>query len=84
MRMALRAADCGKRVKARVSVINAKKGLKKAQRKQLINNFKAIIPLLDAGSLDIAKDEISAVVADGTLVTEEDKLKIIAEIDACN
>jgi hypothetical protein len=81
--LAIKAQQCGKRVMALMLVRNAQKGLSKNQRKQLVQTYKDIKDLLDAGSLDVAKDEIQAVNADGTLVTAADKTALVAELDSC-
>lgn len=80
---ALKAMNCGKRTIATLLVQNASKGLTKRQIKQMNKAYRDIKELLETGSLDSAKEEIEAVVADGTLVTEADKTALIAELDSC-
>ena len=81
--MAMKAQHCGKRVMALMLARNAQKGLSKPQRKQLVQTYKDIKNLLDVGSLDVAKDEIQAVDADGVLVTSADKTALTADLDSC-
>jgi len=78
---ALKAQAWGKRVMGLMMVRNASKSLTTAQKVSLINTYSTIQALLQAGSLQAAKDEISNVTADGTLVTAGDKAALIAEID---
>ncbi len=80
---ALRAQACGHRVKALLLVRNAGKGLSNAQKKQLVTSYKDTITLLDAGSLDAAKEDILAATADGVLVTAGDKVALAAQLDSC-
>lgn len=74
---------CGKRVQQLLLVRNASKGLTKGQIKQLVKDYADIKDLLDSGSLESAKEEILAVTADGTRITEDDKTAMAAELDAC-
>ena len=79
----IRQMDCGRRVMALLAISNGKKGLTKNQRKQILSQYAAIKGMLDAGSLDLAKDEIQAISPDGVLVTEGDKTELVQEIDSC-
>jgi len=83
IQVALKSQACGARVKALLLVRNAPKNLTKQQKKQLVQTYKDTITLLDAGSLDAAKDDIVEATADGTIVTESDKTALAAQIDAC-
>jgi hypothetical protein len=80
---AKKAMECGKTTQALVLVRNASKGLTKPQVKQMVKAYEDIKNLLDTGSLESAVEEIQAVVADGVLITEEDKAALIAQIAAC-
>jgi hypothetical protein len=83
LQSALKAMDCGKKSQAFMLVRNVKKQLTKLQRKQLVSTYSPIKTLLDTGSLDVAIDEISAVVPDGVIITSEDKVKIVEFINNC-
>ena len=71
----------GKRILAIIIVRNAQKGLNKGQIKQMNQTYAEIKDLLETGSLETAKDEILAITPDGTIVTEDDKTALVAEID---
>ena len=83
MKSALRTINCGKRVKARMLLRNAPKGLNNGQKKQIVTLYKDIQSLLEAGSLESAKTDIEAVVPDGTLVTSSDIIALVKELDGC-
>lgn len=72
----------GKRVVALFKVLNNKKNLTKSQRKQQLGNasIKAIMEALGAGSLPIAAELIQNYVPDGLLVTEQDKISLLKEL----
>ena len=74
---------CGNSTIKYVAKSNIKKNLNKAQRKQMVLGFSEIFDLLKSGSVDIAKDEIALVEADGVIVTEQDKTNTIAFITGC-
>jgi len=74
---------CADKVKKKMFYLNYSKGLTKAQVKQFVKDFKDIIDLIDTGSLDSASEEIAALTADGVLITETDKIDMIATIDSC-
>jgi hypothetical protein len=75
--------ECGYKVMDLLLVRNASKGLTTTQVKQIVSTYAPIQGLLQSGSLNSAKEEIQAVVADGVLVTEGDKTALVAEIDQC-
>ncbi len=83
MNTARKSQACGKDAMAYLLVRNASKGLSNAQKKALVKNFADIKGLLETGSLDAAKSEISSASADGVIVTEADKVAINAYIDGC-
>lgn len=80
---AMKSITCGRRVIALLSVKNSLKGLTNAQVKQMNNDYKEIKGLLESGALDTSKEEINAITPDGTIVTAQDKIDLIAEIDGC-
>lgn len=71
----------GQRVIALMSVKNAQKDLSGPQIAEMLSTYATIESLLRTGALDTAKTQIAALVADGTLVTEQDKTDLIAEIE---
>lgn len=83
MAQARKAQACGKDTMAYLLVRNAQKQLSTAQVKQLVEAYATIKSLLESGSLTTAKEEISAAVADGVIVTEADKTALNAFIDEC-
>lgn len=80
---AMRAINCGKRVIAYLVVRNGTKNLTVPQVKSMNEAYSGIKDLLETGSLETAKTEIQAVTADGTLITEDDKSALVAELDSC-
>ena len=78
-----KARDCGSRAINVMSLRNAKKGLSKQQRKQILTIYEDIKNMLDVGSLDNAKDAINSATADGILITELDKSSMIESIVGC-
>jgi wobble nucleotide-excising tRNase len=83
MAQARKAQACGKDTMAYLLVRNAQKQLSTAQVKQLVEAYATIKSLLESGSLTTAKEEISAAVADGVIVTEADKTALNQFIDGC-
>jgi hypothetical protein len=81
--MVQKARDCGSRAINVMSLRNAKKGLSKEQRKQILTIYEDIKNMLDVGSLDNAKDAITSAIADGVLITEQDKTAMIEAIVSC-
>lgn len=79
---AIKRINHGKRIIALLLVRNAPKNLNKGQIKQMNATYAEIKGLLETGSLETAKDEINAITPDGTIVTNEDKTALIAEIDS--
>jgi len=73
--------DAGKRVIALLNLRNESKALTGEQIAQMVSTFAQIKGLLETGSLKTAKYAISQVVADGVVVTNEDKTALIAELD---
>ncbi len=79
----LKRIDCGKRVIALMAVRNVPKNLNTAQVAQMAATYASIKGLLETASLNTAKAAIQAVVPDGILVTDDDKVALVAEIDKC-
>lgn len=74
---------CGESAVKYIAKNNVKKQLTKAQRKQMIKAYADILDQLKAGAVDLAKEDIQAVSADGTIVTEQDKTDIVNFITEC-
>lgn len=81
--LAAKAMECGKSVQRLLLIRNASKNLSTTQVKAMVSTYSPVKALLDTGSLNSAKEEIQAVVADGVLVTEADKVALVAHLDAC-
>jgi hypothetical protein len=81
--MVQKARDCGSRAINVMSLRNAKKGLSKEQRKQILTIYEDIKNMLDVGSLDNAKYAINSATADGILITDLDKSSMIETIVRC-
>lgn len=75
--------SCGEATINFISKNNIKKQLTVEQRRTMVQTYSIIFDLLKAGSLDIAKIDIQAIVADGTIVTEQDKTDVLAFIVSC-
>lgn len=75
--------DCGKSVKIYVSALNMAKELSEAQVQQQMVLYADIVGLLDAGAMDSVRGAVAILPADGTLITSDDKTKILAKIDSC-
>ena len=69
----------GQRAIAFFRLLNDKKGLNKTQKKQALANvtLQSITQLLSLGKLPDAVEMINAIEADGKIVTEEDKKKMV-------
>lgn len=67
----------GQKIIAIMRVGSDSKNLTKQQKKTLINTTKEVIEALNIGSLDVAKELIEGIAPDGTLITNEDKAKIL-------
>lgn len=74
--------DAGKTVLALVAYINEQKNLTPEQIVSMMQTYALIQNLLMVGALDMARTMISAIVPDDVIVTEQDKIDIIAEISA--
>lgn len=80
---AIAAMDCGRKVVGLLLVRNQPKNLTTAQVKQMNADYATIKDLLETGSLVSAKEEIEALVPDGTIVTTDDQTALAAKIDEC-
>jgi hypothetical protein len=74
---------CGEATIKFIAKNNVKKQLTVEQRRTMVQTYSSILDLLKSGSVDIAKADIQAVNADGTIVTEQDKTDIVEFITAC-
>ena len=74
---------CGQGVIDSISLANDSKNLTRSQKKTLITDNRATLDFLSVGSLQEAKDELLETPADGILITESDKVDIVAAIDEC-
>lgn len=73
----LKDIEKGKRIIAMMRANSDAKNLTKQQKKALINSTKEIIEALNIGSLDVAKDLVQAIVADGVIILESEKQAIL-------
>jgi len=64
-------------------LLNDQKNLNESQKAQILSDssIQQIIQVLSIGNLDLAKNLINAYQADGTLVTNDDKQKMITFLD---
>ena len=58
------------------------KNLNRAQTKQVMKDYEALIGLLRVGSIVHAKEEVDSITPDGTLISADDKAALLAEINA--
>lgn len=75
--------NCGKSAQKLILIHNADKNLTKAQVKHLVSTYADVKNLLDTGSLETAIEEIGAIIADGVVITEDDKTAIVEHINGC-
>lgn len=78
-----KARKCGSSAIDLMVLRNAQKGLSVEQKKQMAKSTSDIINLLQVGSLDAAIEEIEASVADGVIITAQDKVEVVNAIKAC-
>jgi len=76
--------ECGQNTIKFIAKNNVLKGLDNAQIKSMAMTYSTIFDLLNAGALDTALIDINAMTPDGTIVTYEDKTKIVNYINTCN
>lgn len=74
--------EFGKRIMAIVGYQNAQKGLNISQIQELRSNMAAAEDALSVGAIEAAKAAIEGYTADGTLLRQQDKDEILAEINA--
>ena len=75
--------NCGEATIKFIAKNNVKKQLTIEQRRTMVQTYSSILDLLKSGSVDIAKADIQAVNADGTIVSEQDKTDIVNFITEC-
>lgn len=75
--------NCAGKVKKKMFYLNYGKGLTKTHVKKFVKDMADIIDLIDAASLESSREDILAVAADGTIITEADKTEMVAVIDSC-
>lgn len=83
VRQAMMNQDCGKKIVALMSVRNKSRNVSNQNKKLLLQTYSSIISMLNAGSLDLVKEEMLLVEPDGSLITNEDKDALIAKINEC-
>ena len=83
IQLALKKIACGERVIAKMVVRNIPKNLSPAQIAQMNTIYAPIKGLLETASLVTAKEFILNAEADGTLITEADKVDLAAETQQC-
>jgi len=76
--------ECGQNAIKFIAKNNVMKGLDNAQIKSMAMTYSTVFDLLNAGALDTALIDITSMIPDGTIVTYEDKTKIINFINDCN
>lgn len=80
---ALKRIECGKRVIGLLVLRNSQKVLTTANIAQINTVYGPIKGLIDTGSLVTAKEQMMLITPDGTLITEDDKNDLVAEITKC-
>lgn len=75
--------ECGKRVIGLLIVRNSTKSLTTGQVGQINSIYSPIKGLIDTGSLVTAKEQMLAITPDGSLIAQEDKDELLAEITKC-
>ncbi len=75
---------CGQETIKLISKLNVMKGLNNEQIKQVALSYSVIFSLLNAGAMDTALIEINNSTPDGTLITYDDKTKVVNFINTCN
>lgn len=74
--------DFGKRLYASVQVLNRSKGLSKSQRRSLRQTLKIMRDDLFDGNICEVREDLVSLASDGSIIKEEDKLAVIAQIDS--
>ena len=75
---------CGQDAIKFIAANNVLKGLNNEQIKTMAMTYSTIFDLLNAGAIDTALLDINAMTPDGTIVTYEDKTKIVNFLNNCN
>lgn len=81
--VAIKKMDCGKRVIAKLVVLNSTKNLTTEQVAVMNGSYSTIKTLLETGSLETARINIQNAVADGSIILESDKTELVKTLDAC-
>lgn len=81
--IALKKMDCGKRVIAKLVVLNSMKNLTTEQVAVMNGSYSTIKTLLETGSLETARINIQNAVADGSIILESDKNELVKTLDSC-
>ena len=76
------ARSFGETIVDTIAVKNVSKGLSEGQIKQVIQDYELVMQMLMAGAIATARDEVAAMVPDGTRITQADKDEILAALDA--
>lgn len=83
IQIALKKIDCGKRVIAKLVVLNSVKELSTSQIATMNGTYATIKTLLETGSLETAKIAIESAVADGTIILKSDKTELVKTLESC-
>ena len=75
--------ECGRSAIALMVIRNVPKNLTRAQKKTMKETYRDTKEFLELGALQEAKEELEASTPDGVIVTDADKVAIIAKIDEC-
>lgn len=75
--------SCGQSVKVFISAVNMLKGLDETEVQNLMTLYSNINLLLNSGAMDSVLTSVTAMIPDGTLITETDKAGIIEKINSC-
>jgi len=72
----------GQRMIAYMGVLNDSKNLSVAQSQQFLQEVAPVMQLFQAGAIETAKDAISGITPDGTVITQADKDALLAEVNS--
>lgn len=64
------------------SIVEAKRNLTTAQRRQLGKDMADIEDALRRGNLDVAEEDVNAINPDGTVITSQNKTDVLAIINS--
>lgn len=74
---------CGDKIIKLIARKNLSKGLTKEQIKTIVTTYSPILDLFKSGALNSGLEDVNALIPDGTLITNQDKIDIISEADGC-